>query len=80
LKFDGIHEVLPTGATSCAAPIVSSLVALIYSMRPELDAKSVVEIVKKGSDDISRKGYNIYTGFGRVNFGKSIELARDWGK
>jgi len=79
-QFKGQHDVRPVGATSCAAPVVSSLVALIYSIRPGLDAKSVVEIVKKGCDDIGEKGYDIYTGYGRVNFGKSIKLAQEWGE
>jgi subtilisin family serine protease len=80
LPFKGAHEVRPNGATSSAAPIVTSLVALIYSARPALDAKSVVKIVQRGCDDIGKKGYNIHTGYGRVNFGKSLKLARNWGK
>lgn len=80
LPFKGMHEVRPNGATSSAAPIVTSLVALIYSVRPTIDAKSVVEIVEQGCDDIGKKGYNIHTGHGRVNFGKSVKLAQDWGK
>jgi subtilisin family serine protease len=80
LPFKGAHEVRPNGATSSAAPIVTSLVALIYSVRPTLDAKSVVQIVEQGCDDLGKKGYNIHTGHGRVNFGKSIKLARDSGK
>ena len=80
LPFKGAHEILPNGATSSAAPIVTSLVALIYSVNPTLDAKSVVKIVEQGCDEIGGKGHNIYTGYGRVNFGKSLELARDWGK
>jgi subtilisin family serine protease len=78
--FRGLHEVRPNGATSSAAPMVTSLVALIYSVRPTLDAKSVVKIVQQGCDDIGKKGYNLHTGYGRVNFGKSLKLARDWGK
>jgi subtilisin family serine protease len=80
VKFEGAHQVLPNGATSSAAPIVTSLVALIYSVRPTLDAKAVVKIVQQGCDPIGKPGYNIYTGYGRVNFGKSLKLARDWGK
>jgi subtilisin family serine protease len=78
LPFKGAHEVRPNGATSSAAPIVTSLVALIYSARPTLDARSVVKIVQQGCDDIGGKGYNVYTGYGRVNFGKSLKLAHDW--
>jgi subtilisin family serine protease len=80
LPFKGSHEVRSNGATSSAAPIVTSLVALVYSVRPTLDAKSVVKIVQQGCDDIGKKGYNIHTGYGRINFGKSLKLARDQGK
>lgn len=76
----GAYYVFPNGATSCAAPIVTSLVALIYSVRPDLDAKTVVNIIKEGSDDIGDKGFDIYTGYGRVNFGKTIEIALTWNK
>jgi subtilisin family serine protease len=80
VPFKGPHDVLPNGATSSAAPIVTSLVALLYSARPTLDAKAVVQIVRQGCDEIGGKGYDIHTGYGRVNFGKSVKLARDWGK
>jgi hypothetical protein len=56
------------------------LVALIYSARPTLDVRSVVKIVQQGCVDIGGKGYNIHTGCGRVDFGKSLKLARDWKK
>lgn len=75
LKFEDMYQVVPNGATSSAAPIVTSLVALIYSVRPDLDAESVVNIIKQGCDDIGDKGYDIYTGYGRVNFGKTIKIA-----
>jgi subtilisin family serine protease len=78
LPFKGAHEVRFNGATSSAAPIVTSLVALIDSARPTLDARSVVKIVQQGCDDIGGKGYSIHTGYGRVNFGKSLKLAREW--
>ncbi len=78
VAFKGPHQLLPNGATSSAAPIVSALAALIYSVNPRLDAKSVVEIVKRGCDDVGEKGYDIYTGHGRVNFGRSVKLARSW--
>jgi subtilisin family serine protease len=80
LPFKGMHEVRPIGATSSAAPVVTSLVALIRSARPALDARSVIKIVQQGCDDIGEKGPDLHTGFGRVNFGKSMRLALDWGK
>ena len=78
IPFSGPHQVRPTGATSSAAPIVASLVALVLSANPNLDAKSVVEIIKEGCDDIGEPGYDEYTGYGRVNFGKTLKLAKSW--
>lgn len=78
VPFKGAYEIRPSGATSSAAPIVTSLVALIYSVRPKLDAKTVIRIVEEGCDDIGAKGYDIHTGYGRVNFGKSVQLAQNW--
>jgi subtilisin family serine protease len=80
VEFKGGHQVVPMGATSCAAPVVTALVALLYSARPDLDARSVVEFVKRGCDDIGERGHDLHTGYGRVNFGKSLTLALDRGK
>ena len=80
VEFKGMYDIMPSGATSSAAPIVTSLAALVYSLRPELDAKSVIEIIKQGCDDIGEKGYDIYTGYGRVNFAKTLKLAKNWEK
>jgi subtilisin family serine protease len=77
-KFEGMHELFPNGATSSAAPIVTSLVALVRSLRPDLRAESVIEIIKQGCDDIGEKGYDISTGWGRVNFLKTLRLAKDF--
>jgi subtilisin family serine protease len=76
-EFKGIYEVMPMGATSLATPIVTSLAALIFSLRPDLDGKSVMELIKKGCDDIGEKGFDIYTGYGRVNFLKTLQLAKE---
>jgi subtilisin family serine protease len=75
LKFEDAYDVTPIGATSLAAPIVTSLIALVYSLRPDLDARSVVEIIKQGCDDIEEQGYDMYTGWGRVNFAKTLGIA-----
>ncbi len=80
VEFKGSHDVLRIGATSSAAPIVTALVALIYSVRPDLEARAVVEIVKQGCDDIGAKGPDLHTGHGRVNFLRSLQLAQGWGK
>jgi len=76
-EFKGVYEVMPMGATSIATPIVTSLAALVFSLKPDLDGKSVMELIKKGCDDIGEKGFDIYTGYGRVNFLKTLQLAKD---
>ena len=48
--------------------------------RDALASRVVVQIVEEGCDAIGNKGYNIHTGYGRVNFGKSLKLAQGWGK
>jgi subtilisin family serine protease len=79
-KFEGAYRVNPNGATSSAAPIVTSLVALIHSLRSDLDAKSIVKIIQQGCDDIGEQGFDIHTGYGRANFGKTLQLARTWNR
>ena len=78
VPFPGAYETRAIGATSCAAPIVSSLVALVISVRPDLDARTVVAIVKQGCDDLGPEGFDEMTGHGRVHFGRTLELALDW--
>jgi subtilisin family serine protease len=80
VPFQGDHEVAPNGATSSAAPIVSALAALVVSARPDLDARAVVEIIKKGADPLATETPDLHTGYGRVNFGKTVRLAQGSGK
>ncbi|MEW6743804.1 MAG: S8 family serine peptidase [Planctomycetota bacterium] len=76
VPFKGPYSVQPIGATSCAAPVVSALVALIRSARPDLGVRDVVQIVLEGCDDIGEPGPDLYTGHGRVNFAASMSLAQ----
>ena len=64
--------------TSCTAPMATALVALIRSLRPDLDYKSVIRIVEQGADDLGPPGWDKFTGYGRLNFYKSLKLAQSW--
>jgi subtilisin family serine protease len=75
VDFKDPYGTAPQGATSSAAPLVTSLVALVYSIRPDFNASAVIDAIKQGCDDIGANGYDIHTGFGRVNFGKTIRIA-----
>jgi thermitase len=79
-EFKGTYEVVPMGATSCATPIVTSLAALVFSLRPDLDIQTAVELIKKGCDDIGEKGFDTSTGYGRVNFLKTLQLAKEFSR
>lgn len=61
--------------TSLAAPMATSLCALIRSLRPDLDAESVLHAVTQGADDLGKKGWDEHTGYGRLNFYKSLKMA-----
>lgn len=66
------------GGTSWAAPMATALVALIRSLRPDLNHKQVIRIVEQGANDLGEEGWDKYTGWGRLNFHKSLKLAESW--
>ena len=66
------------GGTSNAAPMATALVALIRSLRPDLDHKQVIKIVEQGADDVDDPGWDKYTGWGRLSFYRSLKLAQSW--
>lgn len=80
VPFNGAHDIRKNGATSSAAPIVSALVALMLSARPDLDAPTVVELIKKSCDPLGDRDFDDHTGFGRVNYAKAIQVALKHGK
>ena len=75
-KFESMYEVLPWGATSSATPEVAALAALVRSLRPDLHTKDVIHLIEQGADPIGEPGFYEETGYGRINFRKTLELAR----
>jgi len=76
-KFEGLYDVLPWGATSSAAPQVAALAALVRTIRPDLKAGEVIRLIERGADDIGAPGFDEETGYGRINYLRTLELARD---
>jgi subtilisin family serine protease len=66
------------GGTSNAAPMASALAGLIRSARPDLTHQEVIRIIERGADDLESPGWDQFTGYGRINFQRSLELAIDW--
>ena len=77
ISYKGISQILRYGATSSATPIVTSLAALVYSIAPDMTANEVKQVIIDGCDDIEEEGFDIYTGYGRINFGKTLYLVSD---
>lgn len=59
--------------TSMAAPHVSGVAALIWSQFPEKSRDWVRIRLRYTSDDISFPGYDIRSGYGRINARKAVE-------
>ncbi|MGO8732154.1 MAG: S8 family peptidase [Terriglobia bacterium] len=76
-EFEGLYSVRPWGATSCAAPQVAALAALVRTIRPDLKAAEVIRLIEQGADAIGSPGFHEETGYGRINYLRTLELARD---
>lgn len=61
--------------TSAATPHVAGVAALILSIAPELRASEVEAIIRSSTDDIAPKGFDNYTGYGRINAFKAVSKA-----
>ena len=54
--------------TSFAAPIVSGAAAWLWTVRPELDAGQVAEILRRSARDVEPAGVDQTTGYGILDF------------
>ena len=66
--------------TSASAPIVSGAAALLLSRHPDLSATQVRDLLCATADKVGdvtyTDGYNDYYGYGRLNIGRLLWLAR----
>lgn len=58
---------LRQGGTSMASPHVSGVAALVIAANPTYTPEQVRQAIQFGSDDVSTPGFDIQSGFGRIN-------------
>ena len=70
--------------TSAAAPIAAGVAALILSSNTELTKEEVLDILKETAQHIGnypyKNGRNDHWGYGRIDAGKAVKLAKTYGK
>ncbi len=66
-----------TGAngTSAAAPYVAGIAALVMTIRPDLNAEQVAEVLVRSADEKGAPGKDSDYGYGRVNAFKALQYA-----
>jgi subtilisin family serine protease len=71
----GGYETL--NGTSMATPAVSALAALLKSQAPERSSGEIEEIIKQSTVDIGPPGWDIYSGYGRIDFALALQNLQD---
>lgn len=84
--YDASDYTSEFGGTSAAAPITSGTIALLLSRHPDLTAAQARTLLRRSADKVGRVGYsdgapdcggfNPYYGYGRINAGRLLWLAR----
>lgn len=64
--------------TSFAAPHVSGTAALIRSIRPDLSAQDIFDILLKSARDLGEPGFDPIFGYGALDARAALELAQRW--
>jgi len=66
------------GGTSFACPQVAALASLIWAVNPNLKNNEVYSFIQQGAKTLGG-GYNLETGYGLIDIGKTLQLVKDSG-
>lgn len=66
-----------SAGTSCSAPHVTGVAALVKSIRPDLSADDIREILVSTADDLGSSGWDSYYGHGMVDAYNAVVTASD---
>ncbi len=63
------------GGTSMAAPHVSGLAALVFSVNPNYTASQLRDLIENNADDLGAPGFDNLYGYGRINALRTVAKA-----
>ncbi|PKO23825.1 MAG: hypothetical protein CVU38_02175 [Chloroflexi bacterium HGW-Chloroflexi-1] len=61
--------------TSFASPHAAGVAALVRGLRPDLGQADVRELIRRTADDVDAPGWDVYTGWGRLNAHRAVAEA-----
>ncbi len=64
--------------TSFSVPLTVGAAAVLWSARPELSAKELMELITQTATDGGDPGYDEYYGWGILNIRAALEAAKTW--
>lgn len=67
----------PANGTSASCPHVAGAAALVLSLRPDLSASQLAEILQASADDQGLPGKDPEYGYGRLNVFRAVQMASD---
>ena len=68
-------EYMTASGTSASAPMVSATVGLLFAQRGEITPQQARGMLVNGADDVMYTGWDHYTGAGRLNVLKTLQVA-----
>lgn len=60
--------------TSMAAPQVAGLAAMLFQRYPDLTPNEIADIIRFSADDVGELGWDVRTGYGRINVEKALNM------
>lgn len=67
----------PGNGTSASCPYVAGAAALVLSIRPDLNAGQLAQVLTRSADDQGAPGKDDQNGWGRLNLLRAVQLASD---
>ncbi len=73
-SFDASGYVLDGAGTSFSSPMVAAAAAWVWTLRPDLDATQLFEIMRRSARDIEAPGWDIDSGYGILDIPAALAM------